>query len=560
MEPDERFDRLADSISKGNFPGPEDSFAGEGLDAHVVDNLMALSRLHQYHRAAGAAEQPKDAELPEWGELVLLRRVGQGAFGEVFHAWDPRLQRPVALKVLHSDREQPEALLDEGRRLAQVRHPNVAQIHGVDEVDGRVGIRMEFVDGPSLDEVVAARGPLAADVVIDVARQLLGALAAVHDAGILHRDVKAKNVVMDGAERVVLTDFGAGTPIAGSSGAPLTGTPRYLAPELLEGASPSAGSDLYATGVLLFHLLTGEYPVVAETLEQLEAAHQAREVRTVREVRTDVPAELAAVVDRALSAKAGERFACAAEMLAALPTASTATAGVAAPTRRPAPRWLALLTLAVIVAIAWQLRSGSDGSSSETVPVSSVPLVSEARLMRGSGPFERLHSGDAVTVGERIHLRVDLAREAWLYVLNRDDHGSLALLFPLPGYALANPVPAGTDVEVPGRRVGRSSPVAWTIGTAGGRERFLVLAAAEPLQEFERMIGSLPVPGADGVLARPLRAEDAASLYRGVTGVAELPVEASLEDAGAIFDLARRIAESGAGERIWIREIVLRNP
>jgi len=116
----------------------------------------------------------------------------------------------------------------------------------------------------------------------------------------------------------------------------------------------------------------------------------------------------------------------------------------------------------------------------------SPPLVHDARLLRGESRFDPLHTGDTIAVGDLVHLEMDLARDCSVYVLNRDEAGSAALLFPLPGYELQNPIEADRNVAIPGRRSGETQRAAWTIGTAGGREHFLVVASATALEGFAR--------------------------------------------------------------------------
>ena len=144
-----------------------------------------------------------------WGALECRRKIAGGGFGTVYLAWDPALEREVALKVLRAA-GRSQTVIQEGRLLARVRHPNVVTVYGVDEYEGTVGLWMEWVEGLTLTQVLAARGLLggqeAALIGIDVCR----AVAAVHKAGLLHRDIKAQNVMREAGGRIVLMDFGAG--------------------------------------------------------------------------------------------------------------------------------------------------------------------------------------------------------------------------------------------------------------------------------------------------------------------------------------------------------------
>src|SRR4051794_12648846 len=211
---------------------------------------------------------PLTPAVRRWGALECRREIASGKFGTVYLAWDPALEREVALKILPAA-GRSHTVMQEGRLLARVRHPNVVTVYGIDEYDGTIGLWMEWVEGLTLTQVLAARGLLggheAALIGIDVCR----AVAAVHKAGVLHRDIKAQNVMREAGGRIVLMDFGAGeTRTEDALTPPRTiGTPLYLAPELFAGQSATIASDIYSVGVLLYHLMTGRYPVEDATFD-----------------------------------------------------------------------------------------------------------------------------------------------------------------------------------------------------------------------------------------------------------------------------------------------------
>src|SRR5574338_65617 len=248
-----------------------------------------------------AAPQPSPT-LVRWGALDCRRTIAGGSFGTVYLAWDPALEREVALKVLKAG-GRSDTVIREGRLLARVRHPNVVTVYGVDEYEGTVGLWMEWVEGLTLSQVLAARGLLgsheAALIGIDVCR----ALAAVHKAGLLHRDIKAQNVMREVDGRVVLMDFGAGEIRSDDASAErqAIGTPLYLAPELFDGKPATIASDMYSLGVLLYHLMTGRYPVEGGTFEALAAAHARRRTTPLAERRPDLPPPLVQVIEAALA-------------------------------------------------------------------------------------------------------------------------------------------------------------------------------------------------------------------------------------------------------------------
>ena len=234
----------------------------------------------------------------------MLELIGSGSHADVYLAHDPRLNRPVALKLLKHRAPQGEAVVEdetiqEARLLARVRHPNVITVYGAERIDGRAGIWTEFVDGRTLEDELRARGPLPPSELVDIGVALCGALTAVHAAGLLHRDIKAQNVLRARDGRTLLADFGTSREVSRVASADLAGTPLYLAPEIFLDEAASASSDMYSLGVLLFRLATGTFPVEAGSLAALRKAHgHGGRVPLLRR-QPQVPRRLAAVIERA---------------------------------------------------------------------------------------------------------------------------------------------------------------------------------------------------------------------------------------------------------------------
>jgi hypothetical protein len=290
-----------------------------------------------------------------WGPLLLVRKIGEGSYGEVYQAHDTWLDHPVALKLLKreaEDRVQPSDILHEARKLARVRHGNVVTVHGADRHNGRVGFWMDFVDGETLAARVS-RGRLSAGEATSVGQEVCRALAAVHRANIIHRDVKAQNVMRahDGG-RIILMDFGAGQFVNDPSlGKRAQGTPLYLAPEVLHGGDATVRSDIYAAGVLLFYLVTGRFPVEGSTPKELLDAHARGRRRRLRDERPDLSESFIAIVERAIDPDPERRYASAGEMEAKL-SGEPVTRPEFVPPKivRPEPspnRWLWLRQVAV---------------------------------------------------------------------------------------------------------------------------------------------------------------------------------------------------------------------
>lgn len=549
----------------------------------VLENLQSLSLMARFYQElrresqqetdAGLEGRPEfsrsasDAEIRQWGHLEVLEQVGRGSYGEVFLARDTRLNREVALKLIRGIDEGKRTLrrlLGEGERLAKVKHPNLVTIHGAEVRDGDLGLWMEYVKGTTLKSIVKQQGPLSAREAALLGMDLLGALAAIHSAGILHRDIKAQNVMREEGGRIVLMDLGSGTEIREEQDPKdgvLSGTPLYMAPELLAGAAADVRSDIYSLGVLLYYAVTGTYPVRADSLGELQRKHALDRRHHLRDVRPDLPAAFVGVIERALDPKRENRFASAGEMERALSAAMGL--GESGEVQRPSVRGgspasprrflgiLAIGAVAIIAAVVLFLWPGLLTGSSYTV---------EAALYRAQdGRTEQLLPGARVALGDRLHLQFEASRPVHLYVLAEDDRGEAFLLFPLPGRSLSNPLPAKRMHRIPPDEDG--GRMSWGVSSAGGTEHILIVASPKALTDFEERLSALPAPvQADAAMALPLDAEALAGL-RGIGHLLEEESSGDPEEARAPFEMARRLGggiEKTGG--VWVRQIDLINP
>jgi TolB-like protein len=407
---------VATSIADGSDVnwGEVESSAHDERQRSLIRQLRIVSNLAELHRSqmpasgpfAGTVQPSELAQPPGphasppvigradgkdtaiWGHLRLIEKLGAGAFGEVHRAWDSRLEREVALKILRASDERFESLservLREGRLLARVRHPNVLTVFDAEQRDGRIGICMELIKGQTLDQALGKHGPFSAREALFIGLDLCRALAAVHAAGLVHRDVKAQNVMREEGGRIVLMDFSSGQEQreAGATILPsMAGTPLYLAPEILAGKDATVQSDIYSVGVLLYHLVTGSYPIRVKTMEELWKAHKQGQIKRLRDARPDLPDRFVQAVERALAPTPEARYESAGEMEAALtaaldvvplsatprPLVSSAPAGTlseappsAVSRRKMAAVWGAgLLAAALVAAIFWSRNSGA---------------------------------------------------------------------------------------------------------------------------------------------------------------------------------------------------------
>ncbi len=233
------------------------------------------------------------------------------------------------LKILDTDQvgEHPahrEQFWAEARAAANLLHPHVVTIHNLGSFNGYHYIEMEYIPGgQTLRETLVREGPLEPVRASVLARQVVLALGAAHDSGLVHRDIKPANVLLTPKGQAKLADFGLVRRLVDleQGGAPLAGTPTFMAPELFQGTPASTQSDIYAVGVLLFHSLSGRLPLVADSVGQLIRLHRTRPIADIREFVPNLHDNLAEIVSRCLAKSPDDRFASAAELAEALQVA-----------------------------------------------------------------------------------------------------------------------------------------------------------------------------------------------------------------------------------------------
>jgi eukaryotic-like serine/threonine-protein kinase len=254
------------------------------------------------------------------GRYRIMRKLGTGGMANVYLAEDQELGRRVAIKILDdrhaSDEQFIERFRREAKNAAGLSHPNIVSIYDRGEAEGTYYIAMEYLDGRSLKELIVSRGPAPVHVAIDYARQILAAVRFAHRHGIVHRDIKPHNVLVDAEGRLKVTDFG----IARAGGSQMTeagsiiGTAQYLSPEQAKGARVDQTSDLYSVGVVLYELLTGVVPFTGDTPVEIAMKHLSAIPEAPSSRRSDIPRDLDLVILRALAKDPAERYQSADEM------------------------------------------------------------------------------------------------------------------------------------------------------------------------------------------------------------------------------------------------------
>ena len=229
------------------------------------------------------------------GRYRLERKLGSGGMADVWLAEDQELGRKVAIKMLHeryaNDAQFVERFRREATHAAGLSHPNVVSIYDRGEAEGSYFIVMEYVEGRTLKELIVTRGPCPVPVAISYVRQVLAALRYAHRNGIVHRDIKPHNVLVDHEGRVKVADFGiarAGSSQMTEAGS-IIGTAQYLSPEQARGAPVDESSDLYSTGIVLYELLTGKVPFTGETPVEIAMKHLSQVPEAPSTIRGEIP-------------------------------------------------------------------------------------------------------------------------------------------------------------------------------------------------------------------------------------------------------------------------------
>lgn len=601
---DERLTDSARRIADGQAVNWDQERSGEPALDHELAALSRVERVASAWRALGGwapdDDDPTAARdvLFRWGELEAIEKLGEGAFGEVWRAWDPQLEREVALKlrraeVAGADEASARRELDEARQLARVRHPNVLTVHAVDVRDGRAGLVLEFVRGATLEALLAERGTFGAEECRLVALSMVRALAAVHAAGLVHGDVKAANVMREHGGRLVLMDFGSAHAAALGGAGGRTGTPLAAAPETLRGERATPASDLYSLGVLLFRLATGTYPVMATSLDELRRKHERGERTPLRSLRAEWPTPFVQAVERALEPDPARRFRDAAAMEAALAGEPERADVVAAPPparvrRSPALAWLAAAVLGAVALVAmWRggawMRGPQSNAPATSGPVAHAPVVEpavpardgatathpagvaspapasvalevEATLFRTRDGFrEPVDTGARIAPGDQLSLEMSGGESLHVYVLDEDEQGETFTLFPVAGGEVGNPLARGRHV-LPGTRDG--VPFDWVVTSAGGREHVLIVASRRPVAALEKAVAAMPAAATDRPVAYAKVPEEAWAGLRGIGGMAASSVRPAGESR--LEALARDLA-SRRDAGVWVRHLSLRN-
>lgn len=295
------------------------------------------------------------------GRYRILNLLGKGGMGEVYRATDLTLGQSVALKFLPASAASNPQLLErfhgEVRVARQVSHPNVCRVYDIGEAEGMPYISMEYVDGDDLGVLLQRIGRLPAEKAMEITRKLCAGLAAAHARGVIHRDLKPQNIMLNKRGEVLIMDFGLAAIADQLSGAEArNGTPAYMSPEQLKGIEVTAKSDIYSLGLIIYELFTGKKPFAASTVAELISAQEATTLTGMTTLAGDVDPAVEKVVRACLNPEASKRPASALSVAAALPGGDPLAAALAAG-ETPSPEMVAASGKGEGLGLGWALLS-----------------------------------------------------------------------------------------------------------------------------------------------------------------------------------------------------------
>lgn len=469
-----QWERVRELFERAVDRDPADTAAWLAHEAPDEPALRAeVQSLLEHHTRAGAfLEEPVAARVPAWlndeggltpgsvvGPYTIVREIGRGGMGRVYLASDGRLGRTVALKALPPaltrDPAHRERLKREARAAASLTHPGICTVYALEELEDSLFIATEFVDGRTLREEIAGGIRPPAESIAATARELAAALASAHDKGITHRDLKPENVMRTADGRVKILDFGLArlnAPALSSAALFATrpgavmGTPAYMAPEQLNGQAVDARADVFAFGITLYEYACGEHPFAASTELAMVARVLESHAQPLAARCPHLPLPLASVVDRCLRKDPAERFASAAEIVAALANGVSSQAGPSTSTWWRTHQLAMMAVYIVATTIAWQIKESFAGAASLWIFVAMGVGSATSGIIRGHLVFTE-QMNRARLAGERrrtatlttavdVLIAIALFADAWLFAPIRPLYAMLTMALAL-GIGLA---------------------------------------------------------------------------------------------------------------------------
>ncbi len=353
--------------------------------------------------------------MERYGRYQIIQELGRGSMGVVYKAYDPEIDRSLALKILRPDRVTSKAFVDrflkEAKAIGRLSHPNIVTVYDVGQDHGTVYIAMELLEGLALSDLMK-RGPLPIRKIANIGTQVAGALEYAHQRGIIHRDIKPSNIIIDSSGHVKLTDFGIAhiedpdMPHQTQAGE-ILGTPAYMSPEQVLGKPVKGSADIFSLGIVLYEMTTGNRPFRGENLSAIFNAITRQKPPPPHKINSQIPREFSNAIMKCLAKEPGQRFQRASELADLLRRFGKDVSGGMEQPRPGIRRKLLWMTVAVFVAILCMgtylfyshFMAGIDKKPASTAILDITSVPPQARIFidgdfKGTTPAAlRLSSG-----------------------------------------------------------------------------------------------------------------------------------------------------------------------
>jgi len=453
---------------------------------------------------------PKELVGRSLGGCRLLSLIQSGAMGVVYSAHHIGLDREVALKIPFSGEasltdEDQERFIREARLAAKLKHPNIVQVYNVGSEGSWLFIEMEKVDGPSLAAYVKEKGALPAEEAIKIGRALASALAYAHEKGVIHRDIKPHNILLDADGVPKLVDFGLAKILPGNGAnlmaSAIVGTPGYMAPEQFEAMEVDHRADIYGLGEVLYFMLTADHPFHGKSQQEVMRKHATDDYLALRKQRPDIDRRLTDLVETMMSADPEKRNHSAESVAEELDALSSGECRRRLAIRRGRRLLISTLTALIVVpsGVGFWLMLRKE-------PVRlDVKLMAQALDDVGHIKEFPVREGDVLRSGDNFRVEVEPDSKAYVCVLYYGSDGKPMQLFPSASAKGEVPAVSGERIELP------SQEEWYKLGRTPGTETVYVLASASPITDTGKLLAEMADAGK--------KTEEEASDTREIAGI-----------------------------------------